>query len=214
MPLPVQIADYTVLDKPPYLIEYFQGTDLAAYAAAMDVQYDELEQACFDVINQLWLDSAIGAQLDVLGVHLNLPRAGLDDTSYRVMLSLKAFIDQGGGTPEAAIAAVRTIVNDPKPAYMALWPALPAAFAIVTSSPLGLGQLSDLVDNAGNNIIDNAGDLIDVGIFTPLTPTQIATIAPAGVAMMTGDDLIDNLLNNIVDNNGNLIAVLAFAAVP
>lgn len=214
MPLPVQIADYTVLDKPPYLIEYFQGTDLAAYAAAMDTQYDQIEQACFDLISQLWLDNAIGAQLDVLGVQLNLPRAGLDDTTYRLLLQLKAFIDQGAGTPEAAIAAVRTIMNDPAPAYLALWPELPAAFAVASPSPLGIGQLFDLLDNLGDNIVDNNGNNIDVGTFSPLTPAQIATIAPAGVAMMTGDDLIDNLLNNIVDNNGNLIAVLAFAAVP
>lgn len=214
MPLPTQITDYTTFDVPPYLIEFFRGTDLAAYAAALDTQYDELEQACFDVINQLWLDNAVGQQLDVLGVHLNLPRNGLDDTSYRIMLSLQAFIDQGGGTPETAIAAVREIVGDPKPSYLALWPELPATFAIATSSPLGLSQLDDLVDNLGNYIVDSSGNQIMVGVFTPLTPAQIATIAPAGVAMATGDDLIDNNGNNIVDNNGNDIAVLTFEAVP
>ena len=61
MPLPTQITDYTTFDVPPYLIEFFRGTDLAAYAAALDTQYDELEQACFDVINQLWLDIAVGS---------------------------------------------------------------------------------------------------------------------------------------------------------
>ena len=120
----------------------------------------------------------------------------------------------GGGTPEAAISAVRTIVNDPKPAYLALWPALPATFAIATASPLGLGQLSVLDDNLGDTMVDNNGNTLEVGIFTPLTPLQIATIAPAGVALMTGDDLIDNLNDFIVDNAGNQIAVLSFAAVP
>ncbi len=214
MPLPAQITDYTTLDVPPYLIEFFRGTDVAAYAAALDAQYDELEQACFDVINALWLDLAQGEQLDVLGIHLNLPRNGLDDTSYRTLLSLQAFINQGAGTPESAIAAVRTIVGDPNPAYLALWPELPATFAMATASPLGLGQLYDLVDSSGNKIVDNNGNQIDVGIFTPLTPTQIATIAPAGVAMMIGDDLVDNHGNFIVDSSGNQIAVLSFAAVP
>ena len=121
---------------------------------------------------------------------------------------------RAAGTPESAIAAVREIVGDPKPSYLALWPELPATFAIATSSPLGLSQLDDLVDNLGNYIVDNSGNQIMVGVFTPLTPAQIATIAPAGVAMATGDDLIDDNGNNIVDNNGNDIAVLTFEAVP
>jgi hypothetical protein len=215
MPTPVQISDYSVLDQAPFLIEFFKGSDVAAWAAANDEQYNDLEQSVYDVMNNIWLDLAIGVQLDVLGRQLGLQRNGLDDTTYRILLKLKSYVNRAGGTPEAAIQAMVAIFNIAAPIYQPLWAiGLPAAFAISTPTQIGYGTSFDLVDNNGNTIVDNHGNTIELVQFVALTPTQIAQIAPAGVAMASGDYLIDNNGNNIVDNNGNLISVLAFSAAP
>jgi hypothetical protein len=212
---PVQITDYTTFDIPPFLIEFFKGTDIAAWAEALDEQYDEIEQACFDVMSNIWLDLAVGAQLDVLGRHLGLQRNGLDDVTYRILLKLKSYVNRAGGTPESAIQAMIAIFNVAKPVYLPLWTiGLPAAFAVSTPTQLGYGSMYDLVDQSGNTIIDQAGNTIELTQFVALAATQIAQIAPAGVNMATGDYLLDTLGNNIVDNLGNLISVLAFSAAP
>ena len=208
MPLPTQITDYSTFDVPPYLIEFFKGTDLAAYAAANDAQYDELERACFDVINQLWLDLAQGAQLDVLGAHLNLPRNGMNDTTYRLSLVLQASINRAAGTPEAILDLATIIFADPTPIYL---PAYPAGFIIQPSpaaSGVGIGTDYDLADNSGDTIVDNLGNTIEIALFTQFTPAQLYDIAPAGVQMFQESNLLDNLGGQIVDNLGNLIMVL------
>jgi hypothetical protein len=207
---PVQITDYKAkFDVPPYLIEFFyrggSGTDLSRYAAALDVQYQQIEQALFDIMTQLWLDWAVGAQLDVLGVHLNLPRNGMDDTTYRLLLGLQAFVNHGSGTPEAMISVIRIICNDPAPLYL---PAYPGGFVIQTVSGVGVGIDYDEVDNSGNFVIDNLGNRIEVALYTPLTPGQMFAIAPAGVQMYTQYLLLDNNSNQMVDNLGNSLAVL------
>lgn len=213
MGVPLQITDYTSFNHPPTLIGFFEGSDLQAWENAFSVQCAQIEQCLFDVMTQCGLTNAIGAQLDLLGVSLGLSRNGLDDVTYKVLLQLQAAINQEGGTPEAIVGAMRTILGILNVVYMPLYFAgFPATFALFSLSTLGIGTQYTLLDSSGNTMVDSSGNIIDVGVFVEISPTLVAQLVPAGVQVDIADALIDKNANFIVDSNGNEILVLTAAA--
>jgi hypothetical protein len=161
-----------------------------------------------DILTQCNLGTAQGAQLDLLGVILGLARNGLDDAGYQVMLFLQAAINQISGTPESIIDAMTTILGLSTVTYIPLWPAVPAAFALLGSSALEPAVDYALNDNLGDAIVDNLGDQIVVGSFFGINPTTVAELVPSGVTAYFGDLLYDNSGDQMVDNNGNSLMII------
>jgi hypothetical protein len=76
---------------------------------------DELQEA-EDVNQQLleerWLENAIGKQLDMIGEILDLPRQlGESDDDYRERLQFQIFINSSNGTPEDVIETLKFLTK-------------------------------------------------------------------------------------------------------
>lgn len=69
-------------------------------------QIQDLENAAFQVYS-LWLDNAVGANLDNIGTIFNVERAGRSDESYRRAITTAIFVINGSGTPEDILGAFR-----------------------------------------------------------------------------------------------------------
>lgn len=67
----------------------------------------EAEDVNWQLKTQRWLSTAIGQQLDEIGIILGLPRnVNESDESYRERLQFQIFINVSSGTPEQVIAAL------------------------------------------------------------------------------------------------------------
>lgn len=75
-------------------------------------ELQELENVNWELKTERWLDSAIGAQLDEIGIILGLPRnPGESDENYRQRLRFQIFINSTSGTPEQLIAILKFLTN-------------------------------------------------------------------------------------------------------
>jgi len=111
-------------------VEYFRGKPkLAAFLTAFVNQLQELEAVFFDLLEERWLDSAIGAQLDGLGFIVGTERLGLDDTDFRAAIRARIRLNLSSGTiPDNTTILPLLISNSFE---IIEW--FPAAFSIIIS---------------------------------------------------------------------------------
>jgi hypothetical protein len=82
-----------------HLIELFKyGPRNQAIVAALVGQFQELENAAYQLKQAFDLDTAIGLQLDILGEVLGEDRKGRDDDDYRAALRVVILVSKSHGT--------------------------------------------------------------------------------------------------------------------
>lgn len=81
-----------------HLIELFRdGPRNQAILHVLLGQFQEIENVIWDLLTAFDLDTAVGAQLDILGVILNEPRAGRTDEDYRAALRVVILVYKSNG---------------------------------------------------------------------------------------------------------------------
>ena len=175
-----QINDYKALNTPPYLIEQFKGSTFQDFIEAFDRQFNELEQAAFDVLLNMWITTAVGEQLDVLGLLFDLDRLGRDDESYRTLIALAAKINTGSPTPELLIEAVKGVYGATTVNYI---PDYPAKVIIEQDGSSGLFLLDDLETIGGTLIETIGGEQIQIRIPDTAAEGLVELTVPAGVGL-------------------------------
>lgn len=89
------------------LAQFKEAPNLTGILRVNDEQANLFQDAIFEVRDLYWIDTAEGAQLDVIGSILNSPRAGKTDFEYRI--SLKGIVTLSfSGTPEEVLNAVKS----------------------------------------------------------------------------------------------------------
>jgi hypothetical protein len=166
-----QITDYSAILE--LLAEQYKTSEkMRGILDAMCISADDLEDALFEIRSQFWIDTAEGAQLDILGAVFGLERtAGLADADYREQLEFKLANLFASGTPEDIINTIIGLYGGTFVDYSR--DGLTASFNIITDatitqtqldsiSPAGVGShlLCPLLDGAGDIIVDGAGDPI------------------------------------------------------
>lgn len=139
-----------------YVVSQFQDSpNMRAFVYAFGDEIQRAEDALQDVIYGLRLDSATGAQLDLLGALFGEPRDGLDDLTYRRFVAARLMIRLSQGTPDQVAAICARLVGvavEYRPAYPAgyrLQYTLPAPLdttlrqrilaRIIEATPAGVG---------------------------------------------------------------------------
>lgn len=198
-----QIPDYsTEFNKTPWLIEFLKNSDYVNILETNDTQFNEIENVGFDLYFNTWLNTAEGAQLDVIGKIINISRQGRDDEAYKSLIQTKIQINIASGEPESVINAVKIIFETENVEY---YPEYPGKFRIWTDGTLAITKQYDLIDDLGNNIIDNLGNNIIVNTSDYNYLNLFLGLIPAGVGMLFSYNIIDNNGNLLIDNLGNEI---------
>lgn len=86
--------------------QYKGKTNMEGVIKAWGRQFQELENAAFQVYS-LWLDTAVGTNLDNIGTIFNVDRAGRSDEAYRRAITTAIFVINGSGTPEDILGAFK-----------------------------------------------------------------------------------------------------------
>lgn len=118
-----KITNYSQFNRPPWLIEFFKGSNIVGILESADNQFNELESAIYDMFTKVWLENAEGEQLDILGIHVGISRNGRNDTDYKAVIQMKIEINVSSGQPERLIQAVRLLYGKDEIEYVPNYPA-------------------------------------------------------------------------------------------
>jgi hypothetical protein len=85
---------------------------LKAFLTVLMTPAQPLEDALWQLLTERDIDTAIGDQLDQIGVIVNQPRLGNDDDTYRRFLYVRIAINRSSGTPEELIRIAKLALAD------------------------------------------------------------------------------------------------------
>ena len=119
----------------------------------------DLETVCQQVLTQRSIDTAVGAQLDVIGVIVYQDRNGLDDETYRRYLRATIATHRSNGTVENLIRVADLVIFDDD--------------ALYTVEPQNYGTVRMRIENLA----------IDVGLAATVF-TFLARTASTGVRVI------------------------------
>lgn len=74
-------------------------------------RYQRIEDALWQMGELRWIDTATGAQLDVLGAIVGEDREGRDDSTYRLWVKARARANRSAGRPDDALDVLRLVVE-------------------------------------------------------------------------------------------------------
>jgi hypothetical protein len=123
------------------LVQQYKTPNTQALIRALCAPAQDLEDALIQVYVGRWINTAVGAQLDVLGKIVGQPRGGFADDFYRLTIQVRVLINRSSGGPEELYTILGLVV--PMGATLALAYFQPAAFNMTISGvglsyPLGL----------------------------------------------------------------------------
>ena len=104
--------------------QYKQSEKLRGLIAALQKQFDDLDDAFFEMLQALDPETAIGPALDYLGAIVGVARVpGETDDSYRIRIVSRSFLASGLPTPEAVRAFIKYVTNVRSVGLFPDWPA-------------------------------------------------------------------------------------------
>jgi hypothetical protein len=138
------------------LVQQFKGSgNLALFITSWVNEVQELEGMWFDLLENRWIATAVGAQLDGLGSIVGEDRQGRSDAEYRVAIIARVGINVGSGTPEQIIAYVTTVTDGANVELTEFFPAsltVRAVTALTAAEATLIGNLLKEIKSAGVRI--------------------------------------------------------------
>lgn len=131
------IQSYKELVDAQLLEQYKESTNFRALLDLLMAPFTAAEEGLQELMTLLNIDTAEGAQLDILGRIANEPRAGRSDVDYRAILKVW-FTSKQSGTPEDILRTIRELTGLPGPFQYI--PEYPAGFFIFAPSVGSLTQ--------------------------------------------------------------------------
>lgn len=114
---------------------------LSTYVA----EVQELETAMQEVLNDRWIDVAVGAQLDGLGQIVGRSRDGNSDVTYRNLIRAQVEINKGAGIVQDVVSVLELLLPS---ATIELIQEYPATFSVYLLQDIILESTAALVSGA------------------------------------------------------------------
>lgn len=112
------------------LVTQFKGKPrVEALTGALARPNQDLEDTLFDLLEQRWIDTAIGKQLDGIGEIVGESRKGKEDEPYRLAIKAKIGQNNSKATPEDIIAIFKLLVQCEIALFIEYFPAEACIFA-------------------------------------------------------------------------------------
>lgn len=145
------INNYLQLAQARVLTQFKNKTVINNLLTIFINQIQSFETALMQVMQNIWIDTAAGVQLDGLGKIVGISRDGLTDDEYRNAIRIQIAINVSNGTPNVVINLLQLITGQPVvqlipqyPASIYLWINVDTIDPLVTSTlnqilPAGVG---------------------------------------------------------------------------
>lgn len=108
----IQYRTTVATDSVALLLQQFQGSEnIVKFTTVVGAMKQILDTAVIQVAKLRLISSGAGVALDEIGEELGVPRSGLDDDSYRVVLRIRGFKTQSQGTRPDIIDLISRITG-------------------------------------------------------------------------------------------------------
>lgn len=132
---PIELVEDHREDALALLLTQFQDKPrLAAVLCAFVDPAQETEDAAWQLLTERDLDTAVGAQLDMLGRLVGEAREGRADSEYRPFVRARVLINRSNGLPEEILRIVRVVTGSTVELH--LREHFPAAFTVEVVGPI------------------------------------------------------------------------------
>lgn len=148
--MPTQITDHVDQALARRTSLWTESDDIEWFLSAAGEQIQELEDTIIDLVNDRWLSTAEGAQLDLLGGILNIIRNANTDDEYRRRLKAAVVRYKSSGRAEEVISAFILLVDANR---VILTEVFPAEVNVAVSGSIGLVGTSGELENAINDVL-------------------------------------------------------------
>lgn len=106
--------DHLELAESRIATQFRESENFINYIGALLVEADTLEEVFFEILTERFLDTAIGVQLDIIGVIVGQDRGDLsDDDDYRLFIRARIIKNSTSSTPEDIISQINFILDVP-----------------------------------------------------------------------------------------------------
>lgn len=122
------------------LIERYRRPRTSALLASWLGEVQAVEDALWQLLVERSIDTAEGAQLDVLGAIVGQPRRGMDDDTYRVWIEARNQVNRSSGTTSEMLSIARALL--PWDSVLAWEEYYPAAVVLRVD-----GDVTDVADH-------------------------------------------------------------------
>lgn len=168
MGTPVHIPDHQELAVARLTQQFRDGVSVPNLVRALTGGHQALEDAAFAVRASRAIDTAVGAQLDLLGRIVGQPREGRVDDVYRIWIRARVRLNRSSGTPEDLLAVFSSITQGST--AIVLEEQFPASFVLRVGStsiiaPADLAALVRLAKAAGVRAIVESATTVDTTSF-------------------------------------------------
>lgn len=195
-------------------------TNLQKLLRALITPAQEVQDVLYQLSSQRWLDTAVGVQLDEIGIILGIPREiNESDEDYRTRLKFQIFINGSSGTPEQLISIAKFFNNSTNLVYFEVYP---AAFQIIINgvqfpnppsllaeniqkaSPAGVLFIG-LTSTYGTLPFGFSSDVLLQPLYVSPNPLNSSEINPLEVTDGIGDYILNvqsGLINSPTESRG------------
>lgn len=169
------------------LEQYKESKALSVLMKALISQLQHVEDAFLDLQLKRFIPTAFGQTLDRMGSIVGELRNFKNDNDYRTSILVRTLINNGGGTPEDIISAIRILYAPRKIEYSEIYPSNFSLFIQVrTVDPLeidpGLFNIRSLINS-----------------IKPMGVGEFIVVASSGDNLFRFSDSTSELLNFIID---------------
>jgi hypothetical protein len=157
-------------------------TNLQKLIRALVYPAQELEDVNYELLNERWLSTSIGDQLDEIGVILGLPRLiNESDDDYRERLQFQIFINTSVGSPEDSIRVLQFFTQASHIGYIER----PSAFYQMetngTKFPIPPNQLNESIFSVSPAGVNYAPIVATYGVSIPFEFSGDLRLDPLGL---------------------------------
>lgn len=151
--------------------QFKNNTTMRAMLKSWATQIQALENVCFEILNELYLDVAVGVWLDRLGAIVGEERSGADDDVYRLRIRARIQLNKSNGTIPDLLSILQLLI-DANTQSFELRESFPAALRVDIRGPatetnaVQLARILRLAKAGGVNAILIASEAEDANTFS------------------------------------------------
>lgn len=133
----LQHKDSHIAEALANLVSQFRGKAyVEATLSAFVQQVQDLEDVFFELLEERFIDDAVGAQLDGFGSIVGEARESRPDDEYKTAIKARIQLNLGNGTPEDIIGLVRSVAGNVRVKVTDYYPAAFIADVVDPIDPL------------------------------------------------------------------------------